>query len=119
MTHRDNGISYGVSFVSFVAGGMIGAGIALLYAPQSGERTRLEVRERAERTIIKAQKLEDDIKETIGQLIEDIRLKVNQLMEEGRCLAEGKRKEILAAIETGKRALEEERKNLNTRLENA
>lgn len=112
MNHRDNGNSYGLSFVSFIAGSMIGAGIALLYAPQSGERTRLEVRERAERTIIKAQKLEDDIKETIGHLIGDIRLRVNHLMEEGRYVAQEKRKEILDAIESGKRALEQERRNL-------
>ncbi|MBW2222510.1 MAG: YtxH domain-containing protein, partial [Deltaproteobacteria bacterium] len=49
MTYRDNGSFFGTSFVSFVAGSMIGAGIALLYAPQSGERTRQEMREKAER----------------------------------------------------------------------
>ena len=119
MTHRDNGSSVGTSFVSFVAGGMIGAGIALLYAPQSGERTRQEMRERAERTIIKAQKLEDEIKETTGHLIGDIKLRVNQLMEEGKYLAEDKRKEIIAAIEAGKKALEEERKKLNSKVEEA
>ena len=119
MTYKDNGSYFGTSFVSFVAGSMIGAGIALLYAPQSGERTRQEMREKAERTIIKAQKLEDEIKETISHLIEDIRLRVNQLMEEGKYLAEDKRKEILAAIEAGKKALEEERKKLNSKEEKA
>ncbi|MCK5095579.1 MAG: YtxH domain-containing protein [Spirochaetes bacterium] len=119
MAYRDNGSSFGTSFASFIAGSLIGAGVALLYAPQSGERTRQEMREKAERTIIKAQKLEDGIKDTLAQLIEDIRSKVSQLVEEGKYLAEDKKQEILAAIEAGKQALEEERKKLESNKEKA
>ena len=112
MTYRDNGSYIGKSFVSFVAGGLIGAGVALLYAPQSGERTREEIREKAERTLIKAQKLEDSIKDTVNQLIGDISDKVGQLIEEGKDLAEDKKQELIAAIEAGKNALEAEREKL-------
>lgn len=116
MTDRHNDRWLGMPVVSFVAGSMIGAGIALLYAPQSGDRTRQEMRERAERTIIKAQQLEDDIKETMGHLIEEIRLRVNRLIEEGKCLAEDKRKEVLADLEAGKQVLEGERNKLESRV---
>jgi len=112
MPYRDNGGSLGKSFVSFVAGGLIGAGMALLYAPQSGERTREEIREKAERTIIKAHRIEDGIKDAVNHLIDDVRGKVGQLVEEGKDLAEDKKQELIAAIEAGKNALEEEKEKL-------
>ena len=115
MAYKENDGSFGTSFVSFIAGSLIGAGIAFLYAPQSGELTRQEIREKAERTIIKARRIEEEIKDTINQLIVNLRSKVNQLVEEGKDLAEDKKQEILAAIEAGKNALEEEKSKLEKR----
>jgi len=112
MAYRDNGSSFGKSFLSFLAGGLIGAGVALLYAPQSGERTREEIREKAERTIIKAQRMEDGIKDTLNHMIGDIKVKVSQLIEEGKDIAEDKKQELIAAIDAGKKALEEEKDKL-------
>jgi len=112
MTYRDEVSSFGRSFVSFLTGGLIGAGIALLYAPQSGERTRQEIREKTERTIIKAHKIEEEIKDTVNQLIRDIKSKVNLLIEEGKDIAEDKKQEILKAIDAGKMALEEQKDKL-------
>jgi len=97
------------SLVSFLAGSAIGAGLALLFAPQSGEYTRREMREKAERTIIKMHRMEDYLKHTMSVVIQVIRHKTAQLMDDGRELAELKKQEILQAIASGKRALEEER----------
>jgi gas vesicle protein len=104
--------NFGKSFVSFITGGLVGAGIALLYAPQSGERTREEIKEKAERTIIKVQRIEEEIKDSINQLLGDIRSKVNLLIEEGKDVAEDKKQELLAAIETGKKVLDEQKSRL-------
>lgn len=112
MAYKDDSSTLGRSFMSFITGGLIGAGVALLYAPQSGERTREEIKEKAERTIIKAQRIEEEIKDSIAQLIEDIRSKVNIVIEEGRDLAEDKKQELLEAIEAGKKALEEQKDKL-------
>jgi len=112
MAYKDDNSSFYKTFVSFITGSLIGAGIALLYAPQSGERTRQEIKEKAERTIIKAQKIEEEIKDSVNQLIGDIRSRVNLLIEEGKDIAEDKKQEILAAIEAGKKALEEQRDKL-------
>jgi gas vesicle protein len=112
MAYRDDENAFGKSFLSFVAGGLIGAGISLIYAPQSGERTREEIREKAERTIIRMQKVEEEIKDSVNQLIGDIRLNVNRLIEEGKDIAEDKKQEILEAIESGKKVLEEQKDRL-------
>ena len=37
-----------VAILSFVVGGLVGAGVALLLAPQSGKKTRKQIREFAE-----------------------------------------------------------------------
>ena len=57
-------------------------------------------------------KVEVEVKDSVSQLIGDIRSKVNQLIEEGRDVAEDKKQEILAAIESGKRVLEEQKDKL-------
>ena len=112
MAYSGDESNFSRSFVSFVTGGLVGAGIALLYAPQSGERTREEIKEKAERTIIKVQRIEEEIKDSINQLLGDIRSKVNLLIEEGKDVAEDKKQELLAAIETGKKVLDEQKGRL-------
>ena len=115
MAYKDDNSSFGKSFVSFLAGSLIGAGVALLYAPQSGERTRQEIKEKAEMTIIRAHKIEEEIKDSLNQLIGDIRSKVNLLIEEGKDIAEDKKREILEAIEAGKKVLEEQKERLQNK----
>jgi gas vesicle protein len=112
MSYRDEENTVGLSCISFVVGSLLGASIALLYAPQSGEVTRQEMREKTERTIIKAHRLEEEFKYTISQLIGNVKLKVSQLIEDGKDIAEDKKEEILAAIDAGKKALEKERSKL-------
>ena len=115
MPYRDEDNTVGLSCISFLVGGVLGASIALLYAPQSGDLTRREMREKAERTIIKAHRLEEDFKYSLSTLIGNIKLKVNQLIEEGKDLAEDKKREILAALEAGSEALDKERSKLENR----
>jgi gas vesicle protein len=112
MSYWDEENAVGVSCISFIVGSVLGASIALLYAPQSGEVTRQEMREKTERTIIKAHRLEDELKCTISQLIGNVKLKASQLIEDGKEIAEDKKEEILAAIDAGKKALEKERSKL-------
>ena len=51
-THGRNG---GATFlVGFIAGSMLGAGLALLFAPHPGEQTRRDVADRAQRVREKA-----------------------------------------------------------------
>ena len=51
MSHDDaNGRNSGATFlIGFIAGSMLGAGLALLFAPKPGDETRREVAERAQR----------------------------------------------------------------------
>lgn len=101
------------SLLSFLAGSAIGAGLALLFAPQPGEYTRREMREKAERTIIKMHRMEDELKRVTSDLIQNIRHKAGQLIDDGKELAELKKEEILQAMAAGTKVFEEERGRLD------
>ncbi|MBW2221818.1 MAG: YtxH domain-containing protein [Deltaproteobacteria bacterium] len=84
------------SLLIFLAGGLIGAGISLVYAPLSG----------------KARHLTESTRENIDHLISEIKETTDKVIEEGMELTKEKKAEILAAIEAGKKAMEEERSKI-------
>ena len=100
------------SFLIFLAGGLIGAGMAMLYAPMAGEETRQYLTLQTERGKRKALNLTGDFKERISYLISEIREAADKVMDEGLQLTREKKKELLAAIEAGRKAMEEEKRRL-------
>lgn len=57
-------------FIGFIAGGLIGAGIGLLFAPQSGEETREMLKDKFLELREKAEKIPEAIKKETQQLIQ-------------------------------------------------
>lgn len=88
---EDNGCSTGSVFLSFLLGGIVGAGLAMLLAPQSGRETRQKMREFAE----------------------DVKDRVASTVEKGKDLFEQKKSAITTAVEAGKEAYEKERERLS------
>jgi len=84
----DSGSSAGTVLVSFVLGAVAGAAIALLYAPATGEETRRRLAEKAREGRERAQRM----------------------AEEGRDLFERHRENINAAVDRGREAFEQARK---------
>ena len=70
---RERGSSVG----SFLLGALVGAGIALLFAPMSGEETRDELTRRA-------QDLKDQARDTIEQGRERVRSGISAIREGAR-----------------------------------
>jgi gas vesicle protein len=100
------------SFFIFLAGSLIGAGIAMLYAPMTGEETRQYLILQSERGKRQALDLTGDFKERISYLISEIREAADKAMNEGLQLTREKKKELFTAIEAGRKAMEEEKKRL-------
>jgi gas vesicle protein len=55
----------------FAAGAGLGAVVALLYAPRAGKYTRAHLRNRANRTIHRAEEIGDDLRICISELVDD------------------------------------------------
>ncbi len=104
---EDNGFGAGSILLSFLLGGMVGAGFALLLAPQSGRETRQKIRD-----------LSEDAKEKAMGYVEDIREKVASNIDKGKGFYEEKKSMIGSAIEAGKEAYEKEKEKV-TREPNA
>ena len=93
----EEGFSSGSVLLSFLLGGMVGAGLALLLAPQSGPEARRKIMEIA-----------DDVKEKAGDYVNQAREKVTATVEKGKSFVDEKKSLIAAAFEAGKEAYEKE-----------
>lgn len=95
---KDEGFGSGSLLLSFLLGGVVGAGLALLVAPQSGEETRRKIKE-----------LADDIKDKTNEYINEAKEKVGSVADEGKGYYDEKKSLIKAAIDAGKDAYEKEK----------
>ena len=90
-----NGRNGGATFlIGFIAGSMLGAGLALLFAPRPGDETRREVAERAHRVREKA-------REGLGSASE----RVTRFAERGKAMyqsAADKAREAAQAVREGR-----------------
>ena len=106
------GINMSQQLFIIALGGLVGAALALLYAPSSGEKTRQYLQMRTERARRRAYNITGRVKENIEQLIDDIKETTDEIIEEGVELTKDKKAELVAAIEAGKKAIEEEKEKL-------
>ena len=98
MSHHDcEGYSSGSVLLAFVLGGMVGAGVALLLAPQSGTETRRKIKE-----------LADDVQEKATTYAGTAKEKVVSTVDKAKELYEEKKSAVTAAVEAGKEAYEKE-----------
>jgi gas vesicle protein len=101
----------GGGFGAFILGALVGAGVALLLAPQSGEETQAELKRRAEELKSSA---EDRLKAASEQLetrLDQARAGVNERVDRvkhavdtGRDAARDARHELEHKLETSKKA---------------
>ena len=113
MSHRDNNAKIGA--LMLLAGGIIGAGVALLYAPQSGEKTRKEIGRYAKKARKKTQEAVDaveDFSEQVVDMAEQVGDRASEILEKGKDMAYGAKKGLLKAIEEGEARLVKERSRL-------
>lgn len=96
-----------------VAGGVIGAGLALLFAPQSGDRTRRDIGRYARRVRTRADEAAEDLSDSVSNLVESIGEKTEELVEKGKDVAGSTRKDIIRLIEEGAAKLEKFRTRLS------
>ena len=80
----------------------MGAGFALLLAPQSGRETRQKIKD-----------LTDDVKEKAMGYVGEVKEKVTTGVDKGRDLYEEKKSIITTAIEAGKEAYTKEKERLS------
>lgn len=96
-----------------LAGGIVGAGVALLLAPQSGERTRKDILRYAKKTKNRAGDVVDELSDTVSDLVDTLGDKTDDLLEKGKGVAGSARKDLIRLIEEGASRLEQFRTKLS------
>jgi len=84
----------GSFFAGLILGGLIGAGLALLYAPQSGEETRKLIRKKALEAKKKALELKEEAAERLEEAKKEAKTKVEDFRKRAkRAVREFKKEE--------------------------
>lgn len=95
---KDDGYGSGSVLLSFLLGGVVGAGLALLFAPQSGRETRQKIKD-----------LADDVKERSAEYVNQAKEKAASLVEDGKGYYDEKKSILKSAVDAGKEAYEKEK----------
>ncbi len=86
----------------FIAGGMAGATLALLFAPQSGKETRQAIQEAGADLVDRAEALQEDASERVAALVEDALVIAEQGLDKGKGMTEKVQEDLLSTLHTSK-----------------
>lgn len=78
MSDKDTTANFGMGLI---IGAAIGTAIGMLYAPQSGKKTRALLREKADETVEKAEDIIEDARDRAKKIIADAQKKAGELTE--------------------------------------
>ena len=105
MARHDNSMDL---MFSFLLGGVVGATVALLFAPASGEQTRRRIRETTD-------EVSDNLKEEYGRVRDKAEIEISRLknrasegISQAKNFYDQKKSKVREAYDEGKRAFEEE-----------
>ena len=98
----DRGCSLGAVGLAFVTGGLAGAAVALLLAPQSGRESREQVRGYARRA-----------EEQVHELADKAAQALDQAVDKSREFIKDKQAIVTEAVEAGRTAMQRERDRLS------
>lgn len=101
---------------SLLIGLAIGAGVALLFAPQSGQQTRGAIRRRARRATDAVRDVADEVTGQVVESYESARARVEEQIDSARTAIETKKYQVTRAVEAGREAAEQARGDLERRL---
>jgi len=104
---------------AFLWGAVIGAGVALLLAPRTGEETRAELRSKGRQLRAKAEDTADDLHTRLEDGYEKAKSRVEEKFERTRRNLSETRAGARDAVKAGKAAVHSAREELESRLADA
>ena len=92
----------------FVVGGLVGAALALILAPQSGKKTRRDIVRLGKRAKLESEKIQLEMSHAINDLVDNVSEKVQDGLERGREWTDKTTQGVLTALNTGKEYIQNE-----------
>jgi gas vesicle protein len=101
---------------NFLLGALIGAGVALLFAPRSGQETRDDIKRRARSAQNKVRDVAEGVTDQVVDTFEGARARVEEQIESARFAIVSKKEQMSRAMEAGREAAQQARTDLERRL---
>ncbi len=101
---------------TFVIGLAIGAGLALLFAPRTGEETRRDLQRRARKMGDQAQDFVSGVTGSVRDTLHAAKEKVESSIDSTRNAVELKRRQVSNAVDAGRAAAQQARVELEQRI---
>jgi gas vesicle protein len=98
----DNNNDFGAFVSGFLIGGLVGAAVSLLFAPQSGEETRTLIYDKGIELKDQAGDVIDDTRVRAEELAKEAKYLAEDLQKRGKSVAEGQKKVSTKDVETEK-----------------
>jgi len=109
----ERGISPSAVGLAFLLGGALGACLALLYAPESGKRTRVRLRRFAEEAQGKTEELVKEFRDKAEDRAREWRDRVEEVVTAGKEFLEEKKDLLTDAYQAGKETFLREKQKLS------
>ena len=110
MARNNNGT---MGAIMLVVGGFVGAGAALLLAPQSGQRTRRQIIRCSRKARNRTEKMVREAASSVNDVIEDLGDKAADIVESGGEVAQKWSDHLLESLDQGQKNLERQKKKLS------
>lgn len=111
----ERGISPSAVVLAFLLGGALGSCLGLLYAPESGRRTRVRLRRFAEEAQERTEEAVRDLREKAEDQVREWRDRVDEAVTTGKDLLEEKKDLLTDAYRAGKETFRREKRKLSGR----
>lgn len=98
--------------IGLIAGTILGAGVALLYAPQSGEKTRRDILYYSKKGRRKARRVAREFSDTVSGMVDTLEENAMSVVEKGKETAQEAKEGVLEAIEEGRERISHRRERL-------
>jgi gas vesicle protein len=90
---------------ALIGGALLGAGVALLFAPQSGRKTRRDIRHLADKVGNKAQSAQIELQHSINNIIEDVEEKLLEGLSGGMSWTDSKLADLQQVLDTARKSI--------------
>lgn len=97
---------------AFLLGGLIGAGLALLYAPKAGRETRRDISKAAHRIKRNAVELVEDTIQNVDDFVGTVKDQASDIIERGLELSDSAKKEVIKSLDYGQKIIEKQKKRI-------
>jgi gas vesicle protein len=93
---------------ALIAGALLGAGVALLLAPQSGRKTRRDLSRFAEKAKNKVEAAQIELRHSIDNIVADAAEKIEEGLNRGIDWTDNKIAELQSALDAGRKFIQGE-----------